>query len=246
MDFAHYTDATLSSFNKTSKPKEVIAKKQEILRTVCDYHNCSVKSVLYVGFTPSMIDCTVDHVYVTAITKDTQEWLKSNEIKHTYIDFSDLPNYEKKFDVVVALDEYFTFAKTDKDQQDQIKLLCSLAQEFVISTLKDYKNLDFKEREFSQPAMVRNNDSFTSYFEVHDWDFKDRSSWKTQVYEISNDNEVTAWGPFARKTMYFKQLAKFSHDAGATDFTVHKNLMYKSLIKKNYEHVISIRFEDGY
>jgi hypothetical protein len=44
--------------------------------------------------------------------------------------------------------------------------------------------------------------------------------------------------------MYFKQLAKFSMDAGASDFIVHKNLMYKSVIRKNYEHVISIRFED--
>jgi hypothetical protein len=46
-----------------------------------------------------------------------------------------------------------------------------------------------------------------------------------------------------RKTMYFKQMAKFCMDTGATDFLVHKNLMYKSLIKKNYEHVISVRFE---
>jgi len=43
--------------------------------------------------------------------------------------------------------------------------------------------------------------------------------------------------------MFFKQLAKFSIDAGAVNFLVHKNLMYKSLIKKNYEHVVSIQFE---
>ena len=37
-------------------------------------------------------------------------------------------------------------------------------------------------------------------------------------------------------------MAKFSIDAGANNFYVHKNLMYKSLIKKNYEHVITISF----
>jgi hypothetical protein len=42
--------------------------------------------------------------------------------------------------------------------------------------------------------------------------------------------------------MYFKQMANFSITAGARQFYVHKNLMYKSLIKKNYEHVISISF----
>ena len=46
--------------------------------------------------------------------------------------------------------------------------------------------------------------------------------------------------------MFFKQLAKFVYDAGAANFTVHKNLMYKSLIKKNYEHVISVQFDSEY
>jgi hypothetical protein len=55
-----------------------------------------------------------------------------------------------------------------------------------------------------------------------------------------SDGKVT--GLFARRSMYFKQMAKFSIDAGAKEFYVHKNLMYKSLIKKNYEHVISISF----
>jgi len=63
------------------------------------------------------------------------------------------------------------------------------------------------------------------------------------VYEIGKDNSLTTYGLFERRTMFFKQLAKFSMDAGAVNFLVHKNLMYKSLIKKNYEHVISIQFE---
>jgi hypothetical protein len=43
--------------------------------------------------------------------------------------------------------------------------------------------------------------------------------------------------------MYFKQLAKFSTDAGAGGFSVHKNLMYKGLTSKGYEHVITIKFD---
>ncbi|NBW58034.1 hypothetical protein EBR43_09720, partial [bacterium] len=60
------------------------------------------------------------------------------------------------------------------------------------------------------------------------------------TYAISDHLET--YGPFARRNMYFKQLAKFSMDAGAENFYVHKNLMYKSLIKKNYEHIITIKF----
>jgi hypothetical protein len=81
--------------------------------------------------------------------------------------------------------------------------------------------------------------------EFHDHNNTDRNGWQTQVYHI-NGKSITTWGPFDRRAMFFKQLAKFSHDAGAAGFNVHKNLMYKSLIKKNYEHVISIRFDNGY
>jgi hypothetical protein len=246
--FARYTEATLEALKRNTKPQDAIARKQEILREVGGYHNMMPNSVLYVGFTPSIIGCSVKNIYATQLTEACREWLDSQKIKYTYIDPSELGNHVKAFDSVIALEEYFTFATSDADQQEQIKFLCSLAKEFVISTLKDYKNLDFKDREFSIPALVRNGNDYTSYIEIHDWDIKDRAHWTTQVHEIEKNGSLRTWGPFSRRTMYFKQLAKFSHDAGAAGFTVHKNLMYKSLIKKNYEHVISIRFDedDGY
>ena len=114
----------------------------------------------------------------------------------------------------------------------------------MISTVKDYKNQDYKEREFSQPGLIRNTSKNLIFLENHSWDLRDRSEWHTVVYQIDQStNQLDTYGPFDRRTMYFKQLAKFSMDAGAVDFTVHKNLMYKSLLKKNYEHVVSIIFE---
>jgi hypothetical protein len=77
------------------------------------------------------------------------------------------------------------------------------------------------------------------YLEHHKYDFVEKSKWETQVYEITGSN-LSVNGPFNRYAMYFKQLAKVSSDLGATGFKVHKNLMYKSLIRKNYEHVITV------
>jgi hypothetical protein len=82
----------------------------------------------------------------------------------------------------------------------------------VITTCKDYKNQEFKDREFSIPALIRVGQANTVYLEFHDHNLQDRNSWKTQVYEI-NGTELTATGPFARRAMFFKQLAKFSADA---------------------------------
>jgi hypothetical protein len=165
-------------------------------------------------------------------------------VEFEYIEFDQLAKYRKTFDSVVAFDEFFTFGSTDTEQQDNIQTICEVAEQIVISTVRDYKNQDFKEKEFSVPALIRNSGDNAIYMEFHDWSVKDRAAWTTSVYEIANPaNVMNSYGPFDRRTMYFKQLAKFSMDAGATHFQVHKNLMYKSLIKKNYEHVISIIFE---
>ena len=244
MSFESYTDSILRAFRSHPKPADVVKRKQEILSGVSGYHNFVPDSVLYVGFNPAILAETADTIAVTHISKQAQEFLHESGIKFTYIAPEKLNQYQRKFESVIALDEYFTFADSDQAQRDCVVEICQLATEYVITTCKDYKNQEFKDREFSIPALIRAGQDNTVYLEFHDHNLQDRNSWKTQVYEI-NGTKLTATGPFARRAMFFKQLAKFSADAGAVGFSVHKNLMYKSLIKKNYEHVISIRFDNG-
>jgi hypothetical protein len=244
MMFANYTNAILSALEFNPKQADVIARKQDILDGVYRVENLDPTSVLFVGFNPAILSTRSAVLAVTEITDQARKFLDQQGVKYTYIEPTDLAKHQKQFQCVIAMDEYFTFADSDQEQQDKISLICSLATDFVISTIKDYKNQDFKEREFSQPVMVRNNGVNRLFVENHDWDLKDRARWNSSVYEIDTDtNCLTSYGKFARRTMYFKQLAKFSNDAGAVNFLVHKNLMYKSLIKKNYEHVVSIQFE---
>jgi hypothetical protein len=242
--FDSYTDSIFSAFKFNAHRQDVINKKYEIIAGVYEFYNLVPTDVLFVGFNPAILALKSKNITVTEISQTARDFLTAEGVKFNYIDYSDLAVQRKEFDVVVALDEYFTFASNDKMQQDQIGLFCSLARDFVISTLRDYKNQDYKDREYSQPVLSRNGNSKHTYLESHDWDIKDRSIWKTTVYEIDQtSNELTAYGAFDRRTMYFKQLAKFSLDSGANNFMVHKNLMYKSLVKKNYEHVISITFD---
>ena len=249
MIFANYTDAVLSALKFNPKLDDVVARKQEILDGVYQIENLEPQSVLFVGFNPAILSCRAPNIAVTDISVAARDFLSQHKIKFTYIDTTDLVNYYKvdyykQFQCVVAMDEYFTYADSDADQQNKIKMICDLATHFVISTIRDYKNQDFKDREFSSPIAVRNSGKSLMYLESHEWDQKDRSRWNSLVHEIDRDTGNTnTYGPFDRRTMYFKQLAKFSIDAGAMNFQVHKNLMYKSLIKKNYEHVVSIQFE---
>jgi hypothetical protein len=242
MNFAEYTNAVLSALTFNPRLDDVVARKQEILDGVYRTENLEPTSILFVGFNPAILSCRARTIAVTEITDTAQDFLKSQGVKFTYIDPSKLSEYRKQFQCVIAMEEYFTFATSDQDQQDKIAKICNLATAFVVSTLRDYKNQDYKDREFSQPANVRNGKNTRIFLENHDWDLQDRTRWNTMVYEIEGSSLKT-YGTFDRRTMYFKQLAKFSMDAGAVNFLVHKNLMYKSLIKKNYEHVVSIQFE---
>ena len=244
MTFANYTDAALSALDFNPKADDVIARKQEILDGVYRVENLEPTSVLFVGFNPAILTCRAKMICVTEISPDALAWVTARNKNVQFIAPTSLSQYRKQFQCVVAMDEYFTFAESDLGQQKKIAEMCNLASSFVISTLRDYKNQDFKDRDFSQPILVRNGTNTKTYLESHDWDMRDRTRWKSRVYEINEPGSVpVTYGAFERRTMFFKQLAKFSMDAGAVNFLVHKNLMYKSLIKRNYEHVVSIQFE---
>jgi hypothetical protein len=244
MSFDSYTDCLLRAFQSHPRPADIIKRKKEILEGVAGFHNFTPSTVLFVGFSPALLASTARSITVTEISSAARKFLDNQNIKYTYIPYVELKRHRKEFEVVVALDEYFTFAESDDDQKNRVAEICSLATEYVITTCKDYKNQEFKDREFSIPALIRGSAQNQIYLEFHDHDLHDRNRWTTQIHEITN-NILNNVGPFNRRAMFFKQLAKFSHDAGAAGFSVHKNLMYKSLIKKNYEHVISIQFDNN-
>lgn len=237
--FSKYSDVIFDAFCLHTKRKEIIERKQEIIDKIVEYYNSGVDSILFVGFNPAIISFRAKEVYVTEVSDKIVDWLKSQGINVTVYN----PDEPRTFDYVVAFDEYLTFASSEDAQRTAIENLCKLSTGAVITTVKDYKNQDFKEREYSQPAIIKANNQVTAFTEIHDWSLQDKNSWQTGLYQLSGP-EASCRGIYNRRTLFFKQLAKFSLDAGSTNFLVHKNLMYKSLIKKNYEHVISIHFEN--
>ena len=239
--FASYTEVLIDALDFNPRSQEVIAKKQGIIDSIIQHHGKTPASVLFYGFSPLMLTKSFKQIAVTNITDPIKKYLDSAGIKYTYISNNDIGQYKKQFSWVVASEEYFTFAKDEDEQRDNVTLLVNLAKDLVVTTLRDYKNQDFRDREFSQPLAVRNGKDSRIFLEYHDHDFNDRNSWTTALYVMQGATAKTH-GPFDRRSMFFKQMAKFSIDAGARQFYVHKNLMYKSLIKKNYEHVISISF----
>jgi hypothetical protein len=237
-EFSKYSDVIFDAFCLHSKRKEITDRKHEIIDKVVEYYNSSVSSILFVGFNPAILSFQSKEIYVAEVSDTVLTWIRSQGVDAKELNYTE----PRKFDIVVAFDEYLTFATDEQDQKNAIDALCKFSNNLIITTVKDYKNQDFKDREYSQPAIIKANNQLTAFTEIHDWDQKDKNLWKTALYQLNGMNSKCC-GEFDRRTLYFKQLAKFTMDAGATNFLIHKNLMYKSLIKKNYEHVISVSFE---
>jgi len=234
--FTNYSDVIFDAFCLHSKRNDIVARKQEILDKINEYYNAAHGSILFVGFNPAILSTTAKEIFVAEISDRVYDWLIGQGVKiNRFVE-------PRKFDCVVAFDEYLTFATSEEEQQSLIKGLCRLSCGSVITTVKDYKNQEFKDREYSQPAMIRNGNQLTAFTEIHDRSHQDKNAWVTSTYQLSGPVSECR-GVYQRRALYFKQLAKFSADAGSTNFLVHKNIMYKSLIKKNYEHVISISFD---
>lgn len=241
-DFTQVGAANFRACISGTRMSDTSAKKQDIIDTLETFHNVSPTSVLFMGFSTFMFAQYNANLYATDLTDEIQDYLQAEGVQYTYIPRDQLVKYAKKFQVVVAVDEFFTYAASDQDQRDLVAEISNLVTDYVITTLRDYKNQDYRDREFSQPTVLRNADTHMIFLEAHEADQIDRNAWASTIYQITEPDQLATYGKFQRRAMYFKQLAKFSFDTGATNFLVHKNLMYKSLIKKNYEHVISIKF----
>jgi hypothetical protein len=241
MGFLEYADISFRAFLHSDRQKELAQRKHSIVQGVYDHYGITPKTVLYIGFNPAITLAAASKVYVADVSPEVMTWLDSNNVQAEEISVDDLGNRDRTFDAVIALDEYFTFADSEDDQRAKFEMICKATRGVVITTVRDYKNLDFKDREFSVPVVVRGESDDLLFLEYHNYSDPDRNSWVRNVYEIEGTG-VRATRGFNCRHMFFKQCAKFGYDAGAREFLVHKNLMYKGLIRKNYEHVISIKF----
>jgi len=234
--FIDYSDVIFDAFCLHNKRKELIERKKEIIDQVTDYYNLQPTSFLFVGFNPAILATTAKEIYVAEVSDRVLAWLHDQGVNAIYL------TEPKQFDLVIAFDEYLTFTDSEEDQKHAIADFCKMCKGVAITTVKDYKNQDFKDREYSQPAIIKANGMVTAFTEIHNWSMIEKNAWETIVYQLNGINSLCR-GQFTRRALFFKQLAKFSIDSGGKNFLIHKNIMYKSIIKKNYEHVISIQFQ---
>ena len=145
------------------------------------------------------------------------------------------------FDWVIAPDEWITYAESEEQQKHMLGLISKITRKGFFTTMKDYKNMYANQRYFEEPFVLRTNSGDAITIRKRQWDNQDRQAWDQQVYIIHNE-ELYICDIFRRRTMYFKQLAKFTSDLGARSFAVEKQTMYKPAFSKTFEYVVCIKF----
>lgn len=153
-------------------------------------------------------------------------------------------NYERgnKFDLVLAMDQATTYADTNEDQQKLVKMFAGITAKTFVTTVRDYRNQNHNDKHFDEPFYIKQGNNERIILNHRKWDRGDRQAWTNYLYMIDEDHKMLVSGPTKRRTMYFKQLAKFLYDNGAKDYTVHKEPLYKSMFSKAFQYIITAEF----
>jgi hypothetical protein len=167
--------------------------------------------------------------------KDTMEGM----VDHTLQDEVDAGN---TYDLVLGLDQTMTYFDTENEQREFIEQVAKVTKGKFITSLVDYKNQTSQSRMADLPLTININGKQNLFMNHRSWNPVDRQNYENNWLHIEEDKLIGS-SKTKRRTMFFKQLAKFSSDAGSRGFTIHKNLFYKPLINKTFEHVISIDYE---
>lgn len=150
---------------------------------------------------------------------------------------------QQLFDLVIAVDQATTYIDTNYNQQELVNNLAKVTNKTFVTTLRDFKNQKPQDKTFDEPFYIKYNTNKERIILNHrKWDPQDRQAWDHYTYITDENHNTISIGPIKRRTMYFKQLAKFLHDNGVQDFTVHKSPMYKSIFSRSFEYIITAEF----
>lgn len=146
------------------------------------------------------------------------------------------------YDVVLGLDQTLTYFDTEDEQKQFLSMIAKVTKGTFVTSLIDYKNQTSQSRMSDLPLTINIDGKQNLFINHRSWGLTDRQSYENNWLWIEEDKLIGSSNT-KRRTMFFKQLAKFTSDTGSKSFTIHKNVFYKPLINKTFEHVISINYE---
>jgi len=211
--------------------------KSEIIDRLIKSIEPGARTILFARFNPIALALSKKYDVTVVCDKDISNYFDLTNIKR----FDTIKQTENIFDIVVALDEYFTYANSEDEQRQLIEEIAGITNGWLITTLQDYKNFaPYKKNQIEAFNIVSDNNYIMLENSIADK--LDKQMWDHYWYCIKDHANLLTIGPNKRRTMYFKQLAKYSSDAGSKQYVIQKNLLYKGFFSRNFEHIITVNF----
>jgi len=193
-----------------------------------------------IGFRPTTVFFAAYNPVAELLTDQFEVYLPSEQMHYTTNDDIMIAPDGMKFDCVIALDEFLTYQSDEAAQKAALEKLADVCNGWLITTLMDYKNLAPYKK--NQVEVLHDYKSDAILLEQNSADPSDKQRWSSYFYAVTDHKTLDTYGPVSRRTMYFKQLAKYASDLGSTNYIVQKNTLYRGFGRKHWEHIITIRF----
>ncbi len=149
----------------------------------------------------------------------------------------------KKYDTILALDETLCRYSSESTQKQGIVNLLSLLDDngIMLISLRDYRNGNFHRRPLGDTVVNEIDGEQYVTVEVNEHNPRDKQSWSQKMYSIRNNQVFDVINCGDRRTLYFKQLAKYSNDFNNTNFGVFKDLYWRGTWRRTPEHLLWIK-----
>lgn len=154
--------------------------------------------------------------------------------------FPNTINPGMKFDMILAMDEVLTKEEHEQEQRKHIMQLVSMLNPggALVASLRDFKNTNCHRRPVGDACMNHIGGVKVVSQEISDLLDNDKQAWFQKMYITVDDSQFTCLNLGRRRTLYFKQLAKYCFDAGAPDFGVLKDNFWRNHLRRSPEHII--------
>lgn len=150
---------------------------------------------------------------------------------------------EKKYDTIIAFDEVMCRYRSEQAQKQSITSLMNFLSPngLALVSLRDYRNGHFHRRPLGDTVLNDIDGEEFITVEVNQHDAQDKQSWNQKMYLIKNHMDFSVIHCGDRRTLYFKQMAKYCSDAGFKNFGVFKDIFWRGTWRRTPEHIAWVK-----
>ena len=149
----------------------------------------------------------------------------------------------ERFSMILAVDELLTRESDEANQKRIISQLFSMLEPggILLASLRDYKNTNCHRRPLGDSTFSLIGKDHYVITEVNELDINDKQRWYQKFHVVKNDIDFCCLEVGARRTLYFKQLAKYCADAGAPEFGMISDGYWRNHLRRTPEHMVYAR-----